>query len=131
MKTLIAEDDLASRLLMQKILSPYGECDIAVNGREAVEAFRLATLDGDPYELVCLDVMMPEMDGHEVLRAIRAAEEAEGIRIGDGAKVIMTTALNDKANVFGAFREMCEGYLIKPINRAKLLSLLAALELVA
>ena len=87
MKTLIVEDDFTSRLLMQAILSPYGECHIAVNGREAIQAFRLARAQGHPYDLVCLDIMMPEMDGHAVLKALRAAEEAEGILIGDGAKV--------------------------------------------
>jgi two-component system chemotaxis response regulator CheY len=43
MKTLIVEDDFTSRLFLQKILSPYGECHIAVNGNEAVQAFQMAT----------------------------------------------------------------------------------------
>ena len=129
MKTLIVEDDFTSRLLMQAILSSYGECHIAVNGREAIQAFRLASAEGHPYDLVCLDIMMPEMDGHAVLKALRTAEEVEGILIGDGEKVIMTTALTDTGNVFNAFREMCEGYLVKPIDKAKLLSQLVSLGL--
>ena len=129
MKTLIVEDDFTSRMLMQAILSPYGECHVAVNGREAIQAFRLARAQGHPYDLVCLDIMMPEMDGHAVLKTLRAAEEAEGILIGDGAKVVMTTALMDNSNVFNAFREMCDGYLTKPIDKAKLLSLLASIRL--
>ena len=48
MKTLIVEDDFTSRLSMQAILSPYGECHIAVNGREAIQAFRLARAQGHP-----------------------------------------------------------------------------------
>jgi len=128
-QTLIVEDDFTSRLLMQAILSPYGECHVAVNGREAIQAFRLASAEGLPYDLVCLDIMMPELDGHAVLKALRAAEEAEGILIGDGAKVIMTTALTDTSNVFNAFREMCEGYLVKPIDKTKLLGQLASLGL--
>ena len=131
MKTLIVEDDFTSRLLMQAILSPHGECHIAVNGREAIQAFRLARSQGRPYDLVCLDIMMPELDGHAVLKALRAAEEAEGILIGDGAKVVMTTALTDTGNVFNAFREMCDGYVAKPIDKAKLLGLLASLGLTA
>ncbi len=130
MKTLIAEDDFTSRLLMQALLSPYGECHIAVNGREAVHAFRMARAEGHPYDLVCLDIMMPEMDGHGVLKAIRAAEEADGILVGDGAKIIMTTALQDTNNVFTAFREMCDGYLVKPVNKAKLRSQLTSFGLV-
>lgn len=130
MKTLIVEDDFTSRLLLQTILSPYGECHVAVNGREAIHAFRLANTEGRSYDLVCLDIMMPEMDGHAVLRAIRAEEEAAGIAIGDGAKVIMTTALMDKDHVFAAFRENCDGYLVKPIEKAKLLGLITSLGLV-
>jgi two-component system chemotaxis response regulator CheY len=129
MKTLIVEDDFTSRLLLQAILAPYGECHIAVNGREAIQAFRLARTEEQPYDLVCLDIMMPEMDGHAVLKALRACEAAEGILVGDGAKVIMTTALTDNGNVFTAFREMCDGYLIKPIDKAKLLKDLTSLGL--
>jgi two-component system chemotaxis response regulator CheY len=129
MKTLIVEDDFTSRLLLQKLLAPYGECHTATNGREAVLAFRIATLDGRHYDLVCLDIMMPEMDGQAVLKAVRAAEEAEGVLVGDGAKVIMTTSLSDKGNVFTAFREMCDGYLVKPIDRTKLLGCLTSLGL--
>ena len=46
MKTLIVEDDFTGRLLLQTLLSPYGECHIAVNGREAVDAFRRAMKRG-------------------------------------------------------------------------------------
>ncbi|MEI8372542.1 MAG: response regulator [Planctomycetota bacterium] len=130
MKTLIVEDDFTSRLLLQAILSPYGECHIAVNGREALQAFHLANEKGHPYDLICLDIMMPELDGHAVLNALRAAEEAKGIHFGDGAKVIMTTALADSSNVFSAFRETCDGYQFKPIDKAKLLENLASLGLV-
>jgi two-component system chemotaxis response regulator CheY len=130
MRTLIVEDDFTSRLLMQAMLSPYGECHIAVNGREAIHAFHFASVEGRPYNLVCLDVMMPEMDGHDVLKAIRAAEEARGIMVGDGTKIIMTTALTAKNHVFDAFREMCDGYLLKPIDKTKLLSQLTSLELI-
>ena len=130
MKTLVAEDDFTSRLLLQAILSPYGECHIAVNGREALQAFELAHGEGHPYDLVCLDIMMPELDGHAVLSALRTAEEAKGIALGNGAKVIMTTALADRSNVFTAFRETCDGYQFKPIDKAKLLQSLASLGLV-
>jgi two-component system, chemotaxis family, chemotaxis protein CheY len=131
MKTLIAEDDFTSRLLLQAILSPYGECHIAVNGREALQAFCLANDAGHPYDLVCLDIMMPELDGHAVLNALRAAEEAKGIPLGDGTKVIMTTALGDKNNVFPAFKEQCDGYLVKPINKTKMIEQCKALGLIS
>ena len=64
-KTLIVEDDFACRKALQIFLSEYGNCFIAVNGCEAVEAVRQALDEDQPYDLICLDIMMPEMDGHE------------------------------------------------------------------
>ncbi len=121
MKTLIVEDDLTSRRLLQKILSPYGSCDIAVDGKESVEAFHLALEEKQPYDLICIDIMMPKMDGQEVLREIRKIEAERRIHGLSGAKIIMTTALGDKGNIMKAFKEQCEAYLVKPIDRKKLL----------
>ena len=120
MKCLIVEDDFAARKLMQIHLSNYGDCDIAVDGNEAVEAFRQAINEKEPYELICLDIMMPNMDGHEALKVIRQIESEHGINGLDGVKVIMTTALGDSKNVIGSFREGCEAYIVKPIRKDKL-----------
>ena len=70
LRMLLVEDDFASRLLLQIFLSRHGECHVAVNGREAVEAFRYASERGQPYDLICMDIMMPEMDGREAVRQI-------------------------------------------------------------
>ncbi len=99
MKILLAEDDFASRKFMDKQLSRYGECDVMVDGEEAVDAFMMALEDGEPYDLACLDVMMPVMDGYQVLKAIRDIEAQKGIPKNKRVKVIMTTALNDERNV--------------------------------
>ena len=130
MKSLIVEDDFTSRLLLQKLLEPYGERHIAVNGKEAVLACRIARESGQPYDLVCLDIVMPEMDGRSALKAIRAEEKASGVLPGAGPKIVMTTALNDMENVKTAYRELCDGYLVKPINKRKLLELINEVNLV-
>jgi len=125
MRFLIVEDDFASRRVMQKFLAPYGETDIAVNGSEALTAFAEALPQDQPYTLVCLDIMMPEMDGHEVLKKIRAMESAAGIQPSREVKIIMTTALDSPRDVVEAYyRGGCNGYLVKPINRPKLVALL-------
>jgi two-component system chemotaxis response regulator CheY len=121
MKTLIVEDDFTSRVLLQEILKAYGAVHIAVNGKEAVAAVRGALKDREPYELICLDIMMPEMDGYEALKEIRELEESRGIKASEGARVFMTTALHSMKNVIQAFRGSCDAYLLKPIEKAKLL----------
>ena len=120
MKILMAEDDFASRVMLQKLLAPHGEVHIAINGREALKAYNAAEATGEPYELICLDIMMPETDGQAVLHAIRKSEAANGVRMGEGVKVLMTTALKDSSNVLTAFREQGDGYLLKPFDRSKL-----------
>jgi len=130
MRILIAEDDLTCRLLMQQFLKDLSPSDIAVNGKEAVEAVRLGMENGTPYNLICLDIMMPEMDGHEALRQIRGLEEERGILRRTGAKILMTTALSDIDNVNTAFTSEADGYLTKPIQKVKLLEVLRRLKLI-
>jgi len=121
MKSLIVEDDFTSRLLLQEILKWYGSIHMAVNGREAVSAVAAALDAGEPYDLICLDIMMPEMDGQQALQEIRKLEEARGILPPGGAKIFMTTALGRLDNVTRAFRGLCDAYLVKPIDKANLL----------
>ena len=131
MRALIVEDDFTNRRLMQVYLRPFGESDVAVDGQEALHAFRLATEAARPYHLICLDIMMPVLDGQTVLKHIRAAEAQHGILLGSGVKVIVTTVLSDVHNVMNAFQQQCDGYLVKPIERAKLLRMLEDLQLIA
>jgi len=130
MRTLIVEDDFTSRLLLQEHLKSYGPSHVAVNGQEAVEAVRLALEANEPYDLICLDIMMPKLDGHGALKQIRALEEDKGIWSSNGAKAVMTTALSDMKNVNTAFGSLCDAYLVKPIDKAKLLEALSQLTLI-
>src|ERR1035438_3333871 len=130
MRALIVEDDFTCRLLLQSFLAPYGECHIAVNGKEAVVAFRLAQESGQPYDLICMDIMMPEMDGQTAVREIRALEEAAGTLSTSGVKIIMTSALDDMKNVMQSFQSLCDAYLFKPIDSGKLLDHLRDFQLV-
>ncbi|MBF0466871.1 MAG: response regulator [Nitrospirae bacterium] len=131
MRILIAEDDFVSRTLLQDFLSSYGDVDITINGSEAVEAFSLAFDEGQPYDLVCLDIMMPEKDGLEVLKEIRKKEKFMGITVSDEAKVIMITALDSHVTVLDAYyRGGCNDYLAKPVDTKKLKELLVLFGLV-
>jgi len=130
MNTLIVEDDPVNSLLLQEILKQYGPTQIAENGIEAVDAVRTALQAGAPYDVICMDIMMPEMDGQEAVAQIRALEEANGIIPARCAKIVMTTALGDHKNILAAFKHLCDAYVVKPIEKAKLLSELRRLRLI-
>lgn len=129
MKILIVEDDLTCRTALKAILNPYGDVDIATNGNEALVALTEALGSDSPYDLICLDIMMPEMDGQEVLKSFRSAERQKGVILGHGAKVIMTTVLKDVKTVLRAFNEHCDAYLMKPVNKEDLLKHLSEFKL--
>ena len=121
MRALIVDDDLMSRIVLQKMLRDYMDCDVAVNGLEAVAAFETALLDKQPYDLVCMDIMMPEMDGQTALKEIRQKEKDLNIMPSHEAKIIMTTALDTPKAVIEAFYHGgCSTYLVKPIDKKKL-----------
>ena len=130
MKILIAEDDFASRKFMLRFLSQYGECDITVDGMEAVDAFAMALESNEPYDLVCLDIMMPALDGYQALKGIRDLEKEKGIPEEKQAKIIMTTALSEGRNVTKAFELGCVAYAGKPIDQTKFENVLKKLELI-
>lgn len=128
MKFLVVEDEFTTRLILQKILAEHGEVHVAANGREAVEAVKQACEDGELYDLITLDVIMPEMDGQTALKEIRDLESLHSIAHTNRARVIMTTAMNDGKSIMAAFKEQCDGYLVKPIDRAKLEKFIAEIR---
>jgi len=116
MRILIAEDDLISRTVISKLLSIYGECDITVDGIQAIEAFVIGMDSGKPYDLICLDVIMPKVDGIKALRIIRELEEKRKIEVSKRAKIIVTTALGETDYVMSAFKTDMEVYVGKPLG---------------
>lgn len=130
MRILIAEDDLGSRKFMQQFLKEYGDCDVTVDGIETVDAFLLAWDEGIPYDLICLDIMMPKLDGLKALKIIRELENDKNIPEDQRVKIIMTTALNEQQTVYDAFELGCEAFAAKPINQQKLRQVLYKLNLI-
>jgi len=130
MKILVAEDDLASRRFLSKFLAQYGEVDLVVDGLEALDAYLMATKEKAPYDLICLDIMMPKVDGVKVLKAIRDFETKQGVVSEQRVKVIMTTALAETDYVNQAFEIGCEAYAAKPIDTNKMFEVIKKLGLI-
>lgn len=124
-KILIVEDDVISRKYLSKFLNRYGHCDLVVDGYEAIDAFILAIQEKSPYELICLDIMMPKVDGIQVLEAIRKIEASE--KISKVVKIVMTTALGRTDMVRQAFDLGCDAYASKPIDIEKFVEVLSQL----
>jgi two-component system chemotaxis response regulator CheY len=130
MKILIAEDDMASRRFLSQFLSKFGQCDMTIDGMETVEAFLMALNDEEPYDLVCLDIMMPKVDGVKALKAIREIEKQKNIQENKKVKVIMTTALSESNLVYKSFEIGCDAYASKPIDTEKFLDVMRRLGLI-
>jgi two-component system chemotaxis response regulator CheY len=120
-KCLIAEDHLLSRRILKELLSSHFDCDIAVNGQEAIDSFQLAHEQKRPYDVIFMDIMMPVVDGMEALLRIRELERTMEMPHSLAVKVVMTTALDDPHTVFKSFNR-CEAdaYIVKPLSRHKL-----------
>ncbi len=129
MKTLIVEDDITSARLLQKLLEPYGDSRVAQDGLQAVAAFTEALQAGTKFDLICMDIMMPGMDGITALTKIRELEQDLGE--DERVKVIITSAVDDSKTMSESFyRCGASSYIVKPITPEILLEDMQRLKLV-
>ena len=129
MKVMIVEDNKASQILMKLHFKGIAECECAENGKDAFDMFTFAIANNSPYDLICLDINMPEMDGHELLQKIRKYELDNQDMISSKVKIIMTSALGDPQNVVTSYKEGCEDYIVKPVKKSELMQKIESLGL--
>ena len=130
MKSLVVEDEFVARCVLQRFLARYGECDVAVDGDEAIGAVTQAIANAASYDLICLDIGLPKLDGQGVLERIRTLEMGQGVQLGHGCRVIMITIATASDQVMGAFRGGADAYLTKPISLDSLTRELQSLRLI-
>ncbi|MBF0339538.1 MAG: response regulator [Magnetococcales bacterium] len=133
MKILIADDELNNRKLLRDYLKKYAHCDMVSDGKAALELFTADLEDGDPYDLVLLDIIMPVMDGQKALARIRAAEKKLTVEQADYKEipVIMVTGMDSSLQAMQAyFKGGCSDYLTKPVTRQALLEKLRKFNLI-
>jgi len=131
LQILIVEDEFISRILLKEILEPFGNCHLATDGKEALAMLEASYVSEEKrYDLVCLDIMMPQLSGHEVLKKMRNIEDSLGIKGDKATKVVMVTALDDAQNVMEAVSVgRCQAYLTKPVSRSRIEEQLTKLKL--
>ena len=128
MRFLVVDDDFTTRQLVQRLLHPYGEVDVATDGEEAVHAFINALNENAPYNLITLDILMPHSNGQQALREIREIEKERGIPSEKQVRVIMISGLDDSKELHDAFfLGDATSYIVKPINHGLLLDEIAKL----
>lgn len=124
-KCLIVDDDELGRELIALYLDGIADCDMAENGAKAVQLFRENFEGGKPYDLIILDIVMPEMDGHTAAMEIRQIEKEWGISIHGGVNIIVLSSLhtpNDVIQAYVATRSVA--HLVKPVKPEKLIKIL-------
>ncbi|MDD6135436.1 MAG: response regulator [Selenomonadaceae bacterium] len=130
MKILIAEDDRLSRTFLKEFMKTYGACDLATDGMETLDLVLEAMKQKESYDLLCLDIMMPKVDGFKVLKVIRGLEQQYKVPQEQHMKIIMMTAVVDVDYVDQAFSSGCDAYASKPINMEKVQEVMQQLGLV-
>lgn len=128
MRILVVDDDYVSRLLLKELLRPHGDVDSASDGELAICMFEKASEEGVPYDLVTMDIGLPDMRGQDVLLRMREYENRRKLYASDSeAKFLMVTGMTDSENVAASYQEGCEGYLTKPVSPEDLDGVLAGL----
>lgn len=127
-RCLVVDDDELGRELIASYLEGIAECEMAENGLQAVEMFRDAFEGGNPYDLIILDIVMPEMDGHTAAREIRMIEKEWGVSINNGVSIVVLSSLNTPSDVIQAYvSARSAAHLVKPVQPDKLLAILGKL----
>ncbi|CCO24945.1 response regulator [Maridesulfovibrio hydrothermalis] len=123
MRFLIIDDDETVHMYLTKLLSPYARCEAVFNGKEAIDRYKEAYEAKDPFDTVFMDILMPEMDGHEVTQKLRDLEKELQVDGPEEFKLVMITSLKDTKNVSQAFfKGYASCYIVKPFNKVQVMS---------
>lgn len=117
MKVLIVEDDLSNSVYLEKLLPEGTESVRAADGAQAIELFTASLESGARFDVVFVDLLLPKMDGHEVLCSIREYEEEKNIEGDDATALVVVTSVDSPDSLSFAKLAGCVDYLQKPIAK--------------
>ncbi len=130
MKILIADDDPVIRKQLAMYLKDVGKSDFATDGSEAIVKANNGMVAGKTYDLICLDIRMPAMDGQAALEVIRKLEKKHNVPPERYSKIIMITSVDNAQSVLTAFNNACESYITKPFRKREVLEQLKQIGLI-
>jgi two-component system chemotaxis response regulator CheY len=132
MRVLIVDDDFYSRSFLEYILHPHARCDAAVNGEDAIMAFKKAQEENNPYTVVFMDLLMPVLDGPKALEEIREIEKDYGLPEDSRCKIVITSVLEDGEDTHNAmYLGGATSFLQKPVDEKAILAELTRLGCIA
>ena len=117
MRILIVEDEKHTSLMYQSFLEQKGECDIVEKGQDAINVFNRSIVQNEPYDIILLDINLPDIDGLNVLEIIREKEKRADLKTDKMIPVIMVTGIANKDFILRAVKLNCAGYIIKPVDK--------------
>lgn len=117
MRILVVDDESVSRRKMELIMRSFGQCETAESGSIAIESFVKAWENWSPYDLISLDLLMPEMNGDEVIQKIRDMEKEKSVPDDKRVRIMVVTSKSDKESIITCIQAGCNEYIIKPFDR--------------
>lgn len=130
LKILLVDDSKSAQLKTFSIFSKYGKCDQAFNGRKAIDLYKAALEASAPYDLIVMDIVMPQMDGFAAVKEIRNIQKEKKIPDEKKAKIIMLTSKADPDCLMKAhFALGVTTYVTKPFADKTLIEAMSNLGL--
>jgi len=121
MKILIVDDEKISRKILVSKMKALGACVAVENSQKALAEMEVAVSNGEPFDIITLDVSMPGMDGRQMLQHIRQQEVKDKIPKAKRVKILMVTARMNMNTIKACIKLGCNGYLTKPVSRVQLM----------
>ncbi|MFH2091998.1 MAG: response regulator [Pseudomonadota bacterium] len=123
-KILIVDDEKIIRKAMAQVFKRYGDCLFAESGLSALTAVVTAFEEGDPFDLIILDISMEDKSGLDILKEIRILEKKRNIKPSDRSKIIMATGNQKLTMVKACIAAGCDNYIVKPLKPKEIIAVL-------
>ena len=120
MNILVIEDDSTTHELIKTILSAYNDVVIEETGMAGIERFTDAMINFTYFDVVMVDLGLPDIDGTYTLKLLKRFEKVKAINSSNQAKIIAMTATADENKVKECLMSGCSGFIIKPVTKENL-----------